>query len=424
MPVKYAFAAYKAALPSAIKTSAFERVLQLPNVGRMASSGGADTVQNAFSSVSWSNQTKFYQQCDRLAMLARWWSVLEAKDVDFDPQRFGLSASSASDRGDESLYASSLLKLLLNKCLGVLETTVLLDLCGQYADSFGLSRELVLEGHIEAVLSTDIDSPADIRRDVRYCKKTARASLDMLSPWKRSDVMRRCVLNLEKDGMLRTDYERYSIIFGLYHNSLSACLDTDPQMQSRDTTALELELELIDRRRDALDILSSFYQGGKRQHRPDFSRFFLSLEAALEGNAALQKVVGIQLVLDDSCDPTVVNPLLPLDKSLSECQDTAPALAPLCLPFGLSQGFIHARSLVVRFGEAVKQKSAYPSLENDVVPVLNRLRSHSDKSALPERCAQHFVSRHKEQLACFDLAQDFLEELDNLVSTAPECAAA
>lgn len=397
MPLKYAFAAYKAALPAAIKTHAFDRVKTLASVGRVASSGGHRDIQNMFSSVAWTNQSKFFQQCDRLVTSSSWWKVLEKHGVQFDPQRLGFAGSDTAS-GDDG-YFKTILSSLMRTASTRLDYSSLIDLCSDYAEAFDIPRHVVLEVHIQLLLTPSETSCS--QRGNRSLQTAVQSSLDKLEPTKRCIIVRRCIDEHEKSAAFGTDYERYSTIFDLYYGTLIQALDnkSSTPLNPNISTA---ELELIDRRRDALAILTSFFQGGRALDRPPFSSFFLPLHESDSSEA--EATLEMEHVLHGTAVATKHNPLVSLDFSLRESQETATALAPLCLSLGLRQGYVHARSLVVRFEEATKQRSAYPTLEGDIVPVLNRLRSHADKCALAEWCARQFSSHGDEQLASLDLA--------------------
>jgi len=47
---------------------------------------------------------------------------------------------------------------------------------------------------------------------------------------------------------------------------------------------------------------------------------------------------------------------------------------------------------------------AFPSFENNVTPVFNRIRLARGKVVLAEWCADHYVDNDNEKLKCLDLA--------------------
>lgn len=433
LPMKSAFNVYKSALPSGIKTRAFDRVLSLANVGRVACTEGTPVDFQAFSAVGWAKQTAFARQCERLALKASWWKILEGFGIEFDPQRFDVGETHIAGTGTASsdlarcdpTYTISILEALLWKTSKILESPIVLRLCGRFAASFDLPRVLVLQKHVEYLLSAQITKAKsghcvgidrDPRSDLHQCRRIAQASLlEIEPPVRRCEIVRRCILALQDSSTSETDYERYSMLFSLYHDSLTFVLDNDTAVQGLSLNQLEDELESVDRRRDALAILSDFFQGPRLIKRPGLSNFFpplrsLSLNAKPLPSLNKCSMFGTSTVSGEHFDP-----LHCLDKLLSESQENVTALAPLCLPLGLPQGYIHARSLVVRFKAAANRESAYPSLENDVVPVLNRLRSHTDKYTLADWCASYFTNNDtdNENLACIDLALQSAIEASN-----------
>jgi len=156
----------------------------------------------------------------------------------------------------------------------------------------------------------------------------------------------------------------------------------------------EAELELIDRRRDALAILSSFFQLEKVSVRPSFTRFFPLLSKSFNhDNEADQPPTPSCEILGTgpSNGRACFDPLRPLQEELSSSLDlgTATALAPLCLPLGLPQGYTHARVLMERFKNSAVLSMAFPSFENDVTPVFNRIRLAREKVVLAKWCADY-----------------------------------
>jgi len=179
-------------------------------------------------------------------------------------------------------------------------------------------------------------------------------------------------------------------------------VDRDATVAQLDVAPFEAELERIDRRRDALAILSSFFVGDRLAERPPFSKFFLPLKVPFNHSSADTDtpVCGILGHLDGG--EMQFDPLQPLETVFSSSLDTSAvtALAPLCHPLSLPRGYVHARSLMARFRHSLENNVAQPSFENDVNPVLKRIRSPSERAVLAEWCADQYQSNDVERLKC------------------------
>eukprot|EP00957_Ditylum_brightwellii_P014519 1093181-Ditylum_brightwellii.AAC.1 len=237
----------------------------------------------------------------------------------------------------------------------------------------------------------------DIRKDITACENAARDMLRLLpSTMARSAVLRRCIISLESDSKSSQDYEKHDVALSLYHNELSIVL-----AEKSGHSAFQAEFERIDRRRDALGLLSSFFQGERIAHRPKFSRFFEPLPFPFKSEIGklprrLAGVLGKES--EDDFDP-----LLPLMDyfAFDSSTSTASSLHPLCHSIGLPSGYVHARVLCARFQKA--QKSP-PSFETEVRPVINRLHAARDGAKLAEWCALQYDSGEEDKLKCLTLA--------------------
>ena len=252
--------------------------------------------------MGWRNQSVFVSQCKRLSSRARWWKVLQYYRVDFDPSRFEDSDSSQDNESTKgmSAYAAALIPELISKASTVHTAADLVrDVATRFVTAFGLDPILAAQKHVEYLLSSPPrdDSahdrllfrlkssasfeprPQGRRSDMRWtlsrCERAARESLRLIpSPMKRSAVLRRCVIALENDASSDKDYERHAMVLSLYHGDLALVVSKDPTIRDLDASAFEEELELIERRRDALAILSSFFVGDEK---PAFPKFFVPL---------------------------------------------------------------------------------------------------------------------------------------------------
>lgn len=375
----------------------------------------------------WKKQSVFVKQCLRLSSRARWWKVLKHYQVDFDPSQFEGDESVQDDTGAKgsSAYAASLVPELISKASLVHKSTDLVrTIATKFATAFGLDPILAAQKHVEHVLScppveysdSGAAAPArshgrssDIRWNLSLCERAARKSLRLISsPMKRSAVLRRCVISLENNASCDKDYERHAMVLSFYHADLSLVVAKDPTIRNLDASAFEEELEFIERRRDTLAVLSSFFQAERSIHRPSFPKFFVPLpvpftvergntEAGLHDN---RSILGI--IADASLGG--FDPLGPLQDFLSSHIDdaAAKALAPLTIPLGLPHGSIHARCLIERFRRFREGKGTLPSFDDDVLPVLNRLKQSNDQCRLAEWCSAFYGDNDSQKLQCLD----------------------
>ena len=410
LPVKQAFAAYKSCILTARKTQNFDRLNTLASVGIVAGSGESKFVsESAIFSVGWKKQSKFLMQCRQLSAKATWWAILKDLGVDFDSQLLLDAEVDTSDGvgdtpGRESEYAASLIPALIGKLSQSRSASDVLRLTALYAKTFFLPRDLVVSRYVEFLLTT---SARKRTFDASKCEKAVRASLQLLfPPLKRASVLRRCLVELEKTESAGQNYELLNLVLGLYQETLANVLDRETQTGQLDLSRFEAELELIDRRKDTLAIISSFFVGDRLAERPSFSKFFQPLRvpfnhAANESEQPRYSILGHEPSNTDD----MFDPLRPLEKVFLTSLNTSAvtALAPLCRPLGLPQGYIHARSLKARFHHSSKNNVAQPSFENDVNPVLKRIRSHREKAILAEWCAGQYKANDTEKLKCYEI---------------------
>ena len=113
--------------------------------------------------------------------------------------------------------------------------------------------------------------------------------------------------------------------------------------------AHEEETERIDRRLQSIVILSSIFEKYESEKKPEYTKLFEPLPRDLSlpsQDARKFSVIGV-----DAAKNTF-DPLGALDEVLSEengSNSILAALAPLCSLLLLPPGYLHARSLVVRF---------------------------------------------------------------------------
>jgi hypothetical protein len=419
LPLKQAFKVYRSTLPTAITTRDFSRVVTLASIGKVAGSGDLLVSNSDNVTFGWKRQQKFVTQCELLASRAVWWSVLQKYHVNFDPRRFEDTTSKNQDsgKGDDvttSKYAASLIPSLISNLSKTEDNAgLILQVASNFATSFGLSHNLAIQLYVEYLLSPPPEQlskeahDTDIRFKLNRMEFTARNLLRQLEPpLKRCSVLRHCLVKLESSN-LGTDYERSATVLTLYQSELGVVLSQDLKKQKIDPRPHVKDLELVDRRRDALAILSSYFQGERKQARPVFSKFFPSFEDVGDSESSRKKPLACSILGPESAsDPEIFDPLSPLEDILrSSCNAAATsALAPMCLALGVPWGYIHARSLIVRFLKSKSGDVAFPSFEGDVLPVLNRLKSSGDKAELAEWCSTRYSFENEDKLKCLDLA--------------------
>ncbi|KAI2500113.1 hypothetical protein MHU86_14380 [Fragilaria crotonensis] len=417
LPTKMAFQVYKASLPSAVTQRDFKRVRTLSIIGIVAGKGLQSVA--GFVPASWKKQGMFVEQCERLSMRACWWIALQRFEVDFEPRRFDESSTSdpatpdpANGARQESHYAATLLlPLITNCCAELKDADMARNVAFSYAGSFGVDKQLAAQKHVEVLVTCPAVARGftfDVRFDLPACEKAARVSLkEILSPMKRSAVLRKALVGLESTDEYDFDYERYGLLLSLYYDDLALVVGSDAIKRKIDVAPFAAELESIARRRDALSVLMSFFEGELLKHRPAFPKFFnaLPIVFGLDTTGKEQPRVGLLGPIESS--PTeAFDPLGPLHQFLSVHSDasTATALAPLCIPLNLPPGYVHARVLVSRFLISASSQTALPSLETEVVPVLNRLKSSTGQSTLAEWCASMYDENDIQKVKCLDIA--------------------
>jgi hypothetical protein len=366
----------------------------------------------------WKKQHKFAAQCDLLATRALWWGVLQQHHIEFDPHRFEEAGSQKkSSTLSGSKYVQSLVPTLIaNLSRQIDDTYATLEITSRFAMTFGLRNDLAAQKYIEFLLSPIPESPVDdytrshlgdIRRKLYVVEVTAKSLLRRIeSPLKRASILRSCTIYLEKSNC-GTDYERLSLVFALYQEELGNAISQEVKSKGIDPRPFVKEFELTDRRRDALAILSSYFQGERKSIRPLFSSFFLPLNGSLDSEAGTTSTTVCRILgRETKFEEEYFDPLDPLDSILRSNNNVAAAtaLAPLCLALGVPRGFIHARSLVARFRKSESEDMALPSFESDVLQVINRLNASTDKADLAEWCSARYDLDSEDRLKCLDLA--------------------
>jgi hypothetical protein len=413
LPLKLAFKIYRSSLPTAINTRDFRRVVTLATIGKVC--GSKDSIMSPTGARlgNWTRQNKFVSQCDHLATRANWWSVLEEYNVNFNPHSF--DDEKPVDRLEDSYIASiipALISNMMSRKDGQIDCTLVLAI--KFANAFSIPTDLPACRFIQYLLSpTKSDGGQHVREKVSCLNDTVRNLLRSLSSSsKRVNILRRCLIQFESHGNC-VDYERLSIIYALYQTELSLILSKDLTKENDSIDNMYMEMEAIDRRRDALAILSSYFQGDKKDERPSFSKFFAPLNESIDDNSNISikstrfssKVLGWEAAPEAG----TFDPLDPLENILrSSCSSAvSSALSPICIPLCVPRGYIKVRSMITRFQKSRDEGASLPTFEDDVVPVLNQLRAPSDVAELAEWCSKQYELNTPDKLNCLDHALDY-----------------
>jgi hypothetical protein len=418
LPRKQAYSAYRSCIPTAVKTQNFWRLRTLAHIGMVAGSGSDSNLgSDAIFSVGWRDQSTFFKQCQKLATKAKWWAVLRDYAIEFDSQHFqDMSNRQREEKrpSDEPAYAASLLPQMIAKMSTAKSDVETLLLAGCYAETFKVQPEKVVQSHIQYLLSPVTRSK--VRGDLGRIEKGIRSSLRLLENHiKRCDVLRQCYLILETSDISGSEYELYNVVISLYLEILGSVLDQADQ--GFYSIPYEDEYEDLERRKYALEILSSFFTGDREVSRPSFFKFFPPLPQALGQKAKTTHLCGILgNRFSDVNVESVFDPLEPLETIFVKSSETEVVtnLALLYLPLGLPKGFIHARWLMSRFLYSAEHGVNLPTFDHDGSPVLKKIRSASDKEQLANWCGRHYHGCDEEKLKYLEV------ELESAMESSAE----
>ncbi len=401
---------YRRCLPSAISGRDFSRLLTLANVGLRAA-GVKSHFEESLNenNYSWKKQLMFISQCQSLLDKARWWKILQYFNVSFDPNGFEEVPNKENDmrNNNKSLEHSKRIEGVLSDLICHASEVIeqpdrVTDLAVDFAQTFHLDSNMAIQRYIEFLLSWPENlsrslGKYDIRKNLDACEEMTKRLLDLLPTHiVRSSVLRRCLMALEKTDESGRDFERYFLVLSLYKHELCMVLE-DKTSQPR--TIYFEEIQRIDRRLDALAIISSFFVGKPYDIRPLFQKCFISLTESKE-----VRFCGVLGNMENEKD--VFDPLLPLRECLKNKNSTS-ALAPLCSSLGLPSGFIHARALVEQMHHVL------PSFQTQILPTVKRLKNPKDGAKLSEWCANQYPSNSSERLECLQLAESLAIQASN-----------
>jgi hypothetical protein len=394
----------------------FERVIILSLLGLQVTSSGTS---NSSIEEGWARQTKFVEQCQAYASNAYWWNILKLYRVNFDPKEFNSLKNTSS-------YASSLVLPLIARTVHCLSITESLRLAMEYGAAFGIDYVFAPRKFIEFVL-VELCSPEKCENksedkaispfDVTVCKAAVMNAVRLLPAHVRYLVLRRCLMRVEVSEKAGREYEKFDLILSLYRAELLTLLRSKSVLKAVNLSLIRYELELVDKRMDALAVLSSFFKGGKNASRPAFPSFFSRLSSTVGACEQTPEAVGV-LGLHKSAEQGTFDPLLPLESAFVKFPEpsTVSALSPICYSVGLPTGYVHARMLCHRFC-AVQDGhfASLPVFEVDVLPVLHRLKSARDRSELAEWCADKYAGHEEDKLACLKHAHVFATKFSDEV---------
>lgn len=251
------------------------------------------------------------------------------------------------------------------------------------------------------------DFALEIRNDLNQTETIVRECLALLPTLNQNLVLRKCVINLEADHRSAKDYDRLAMMLQLYSECLNKLSGFMKKSDAR-AKAHEDETGRIERRRDALVIISSIFEKYEYGKRPEFTKLFEPLPRDPSHSGMKAKKAKIHVIGADAAG-VVFDPLAPLARvldndCLSPSNSIVAALAPLCSLLQLPSGYLHARSLVMRFGKLKATGMELPSFEVSVVPIVKKLKTSRDRADLAWWCSLQYAPGSVEQLKGLDMA--------------------
>jgi hypothetical protein len=138
-----------------------------------------------------------------------------------------------NDARKESQYVATLLEpLIANSCEEFNDPDIARNISLSFAAAFGVEKQLAAQKHVNFLLSCppiEKRLSGDIRFDLFQCEKAVRTSLNqkfILDETRCST--RKALVGLEGDIGFVTDYERHSLLLSLYHQELTAVVESEP----------------------------------------------------------------------------------------------------------------------------------------------------------------------------------------------------
>mmetsp|Transcript_27737 Transcript_27737/g.63557 ORF Transcript_27737/g.63557 Transcript_27737/m.63557 type:complete len:1167 (-) Transcript_27737:275-3775(-) len=442
---KRALQIYQAALPAALTHRNYHRVHILARLGMQLGTSPLLAINNCHVCTGWENQSTFQTQCAHLLYDAVWWRVLRGLQVDFDPRKFDGGKSSSSvctslepytlTAHNAGRYVLTLLRPLLEGCAQKkFGGTAALELCTKFCIDHSLREGAAAQAFVEHAL---LHARAGMMSSAGcYGEKEIRAALRVLPSHKaRTSVLRRCVrcieggeINKTNDDMMTVneiaasshpsqtstqDYETFALAYDLYCSELTlACKERlGRSMCEKDRIELERafgrEMELIERRVDALAILLSYYSQ-KAGCRPHFTDFFEPFPREFGGlDTPNTKRKASVLISENSSSKQIFDPLLSLHDVLLNDPKSSTLLSPICCSLNIPPGYVPARLLQLQFTRAVNNSKSIklPDFDECVCPILDRLNIQ-DAAKLAEWTSNFYTNGSKDLLLSLEVAHD------------------
>eukprot|EP00985_Skeletonema_marinoi_P020458 scaffold12176_cov144-Skeletonema_marinoi.AAC.19 len=404
LPKESAFQVYQASLPSAIGNRDCSRILALASIGSYL---GIGTYSSGVH-FSWRKQRRFVDQCNDLFRNAIWWKIFSSYDLSFDPSVFSKSSDPTAKETMQS-YCEQLVRKAANK----LGSNSVLRLARKFASTFGLDKYCPVSALVKFLLSSPVtpeSMPAsnisnhDIRCNLIITEDEARSVLLCMPMLNQVKVLRKCVLDLERDECCATDYDRHAMVLLLYREclvKLGACMK---KSDARRRAHIE-EMGRIERRQDALVILSSIFDNYSFSERPVYNKMFEPLPedpSLLSHNNSHRAGVLGSFAQSNTFDSLA--PLHDVLEKMSSSEVLGALDISLCPLLQLPRGYIHSRSLILRLNKLISIGEDLPPFEDVVAPVAKKLASADDKADLAWWCSQQYSMGSSDQLKCLDLA--------------------
>jgi len=358
-------------------------------------------------SFPWSKQQRFIEQCDELSCNATWWSILSEHKVPFDPSVFSQSSAEQILNG----YCKQLVQHATKK-LGSRST---LTLARRFMKDYNLNKHIPTSAMIEYLLSSPVvdatdntynKSNPDIRWDLSQTETAVKEYLVLLPTLNQNLVLRRCIMNLERNDSCSKDYDRHAMVLRLYLKCLDKLSSVMKKSDAR-AKAHEEEMRRIERRQEAIAVISSAFEKHDSEKMPEYNKLFQPLPpdpSKLSKDATKSNVLGA-----DAHETVAFDPLAPLEAVLEDengSNSIVAALAPLCSLLLLPSGYLHARSLIVRFRKLKASGSLLPSFDISVSPVIKKLKTPRDKADFCWWCSLQYIAGSVDQLKCLDMAHE------------------
>lgn len=272
-----------------------------------------------------------------------------------------------------------------------------------FAKYYSVNKNVSASTLIKFLLSVPDDGTNDTRLDLELVEEAIRnVCLPTLPVVNQSKVLRQCVVSMEESADSGSDYDRFFMILTLYNECL-AKLSPFMTSDSRKNAHMQ-ESERIQRRLNALILLSSTFDDKyPPEKKPNYTKLFEPLpnDPSQPSSSKRQKHSFLDDVDKDSFDP--MSPLR--DILVDDISNAMTAsLSPLCSLLGLPTGYIHARSLVVKFLKMKRIGESLPPPESSLYLVVKKLSTAGDRADLSWWCSSKYDSGSSEQLKCLELA--------------------